>query len=479
VQAPPPSFALSTYPSPYVAGILAVDSARSTYVESMRGCKAHCSFCFYPRASPAVRTLPVANTIALLRQLKEQGSRDVAFLDPTFNHRPDFEALLDALVDLNHDRALTFFAELRAEGLGATQVGKLAAAGFARIEIGLQSVSGVTRKTVRCGGTPAAVARVGEMLEDAGVTAVIDLIVGLPGDTSSDILRGIEFLDRHGLGAGAQVFLLSVLPGTPLRAEAGARGLEFQTLPPYRVTRTATLSEIELGEVWLAAETALGRSLDEPLRPMLVDDAAPDGPPDVIHVDLDRPADAATRTTRPGTAQLALWVGAGDLWASRGRLLEVLAARQRLEPCGVIDLVLRPGTPFPMDLLTTLDAVRERFCANGYAARRQGPGRENGQLRVTVSLPRAHGFEPGYLDALGDRVQVFEDQTLSEALAHAVELGHERPAARIVGDIGSSDPGLWKRLAAEADPEAVAFADRVQELRWGREVLGHEEHERR
>ena len=67
-----------------------------------------------------------------------RGAREVVFLDPTFNHRPDFESLLDALAAVNADRSLSFFAEVRAEGLTPHLVHKLAAAGFTRVEIGLQ-----------------------------------------------------------------------------------------------------------------------------------------------------------------------------------------------------------------------------------------------------------------------------------------------------------------------------------------------------
>ena len=63
------------------------------------------------------------------------------FLDPTFNHRPGFDALLRALRDVNRDGQLRFFAELRAEGLTDEHADLLAACGFHRVEIGLQSVN--------------------------------------------------------------------------------------------------------------------------------------------------------------------------------------------------------------------------------------------------------------------------------------------------------------------------------------------------
>jgi len=46
----------------------------------------------------------------------------VVFLDPTFNHRPEFRAAAStALIRENVSRALTLFAEVRAEGLSAEQ----------------------------------------------------------------------------------------------------------------------------------------------------------------------------------------------------------------------------------------------------------------------------------------------------------------------------------------------------------------------
>ena len=479
VSAPAPSFALSAYRSPYVAGVLPVDARRSVYVESMRGCKAHCSFCFYPRASPKLRALPVDETVALLRELKERGARDVAFLDPTFNQRPDFETLLDALVDLNCDHALSFFAEMRAEGVTRHQVQKLAAAGFSRIEIGLQSVSKTTRALVRCGGNPECIATVGRMLQDVGINAVVDLILGLPGDSGSDVLNGVDFLKEHALSDSGQVFLLSVLPGTALRADAKRLGLSFDPLPPYRVIRTATLSEEALADVWGDAEALLERPLDESLRPLLVEDSAPGEPRDVIRVDLDGLSSSNEVLAAPGAAHAAIWITGRDLWARRSATLEILRCHRDRDPCDVVDLVLRPRGPFPLDLLESLANERAAWRQNGFAARRQGPGGENGQLRISVSLPENHGFGTEYVEALRQRVAVYEDQTLKVAVAHAAELGVDRPAARVVGKSEPTDPRLWRELAADADPEAVVFAERASERRWVQEVLGLGELERR
>jgi hypothetical protein len=52
-------FALSEFPSPYLEGLLPVDPERSTYAETVRGCKSHCTFCFYPCGSNVLLSLNV------------------------------------------------------------------------------------------------------------------------------------------------------------------------------------------------------------------------------------------------------------------------------------------------------------------------------------------------------------------------------------------------------------------------------------
>src|SRR5258708_12926337 len=103
------------------------------------------------------------------------------------------------------------------------------------------------------------------MLHGEGIELLVDLIIGLPGDTPDDVLRGMDFLDAHGLAAEAQVFPLSLLPGTAMRATAVEDGVVFDPAPPYRVQRTAAFSEDALPATLPAAQAPLRRRL--PARP--------------------------------------------------------------------------------------------------------------------------------------------------------------------------------------------------------------------
>ncbi|MFL5363882.1 MAG: B12-binding domain-containing radical SAM protein [Myxococcales bacterium] len=475
--APAAGFPLSRYPSPYVAGDIAVEPSRSIYVETVRGCRSHCTFCFYPRSSSVLRTLDVEASANLVAQLRDQGARQVTFLDPTFNHRPGFVELVDALADVNTPRSVSFFAEVRAEGLTAEHARKLARAGFDKLEIGLQSVNRQTLARVRRGGSPALVAEAARMLHDEGIELLVDLIVGLPGDGPDDVARGVDFLLENGLGGEAQVFPLSLLPGTAMRATAAEDGVVFDPAPPYRVTRTATMSEEQIRAALAQAEERLGRRLDEVPRPHLVE--APGGagfaavasrgaqkgdPPDVFHVDLDAPLAPAP----PGAQHVALWLEGADLFRSRAAALRAIDARLSVDPHATLDVVLAPRHEFPLDLLELLRA-RLDSAPSSYASRALAWRGEDLQRRISVVLRGEARAD--WVDAVRDVVPVFRDQRAATALRDAERLGDDLPGARIVGD--PPPPEMVRELARRADPEAICFADRTAEAAWQRDVLGY------
>ena len=374
-------------------------------------------------------------------------------LDPTFNHRPGFDELLDALARENAAHALTFFAEVRAEGLTAEHARKLKAAGFDRLEIGLQSVNRETLKRVKRGGSPEKVAEAAKMLHGEGIELLVDLIVGLPGDSPDDVLRGMEFLDQHGLGSSAQVFPLSLLPGTAMRATAEADGVVFDPAPPYRVLRTSTFSQDALRETLFAAEARLGHRLDEWPRPHLVDGA----PPEVFRVGGPQ---------GPGAQHQALWFEGPDLFGRRDALFEALAGRLAQDPYATLDVVLRPDQPFPLDLL---DLLRGRLAAAtpSYLSRSLAHRGEDAQRRISVVLSR--DFAPDWVEAVRASAQVFREQSLNQALGDAARLGEDLPGARIVGPC---EPAGVEALGRSADADLVAFADRAWEAWWQERVLG-------
>ena len=326
-------FPLSSYGSPYLEGLVPVEPERSAYVEGARGCRSKCTFCFYPKVQSALRLLSPAQVEAVVTGLRERGAKEISFLDPTFNHRPDFELVLEALGRANPDRSMSFFAEVRPEGLSAAHAAMLKKVGFDKLEIGLQSVSAKTLKRVQRGGNPAMVAAAAKMLREQGVDLLIDLMVGLPGDVSEDVSKGVDFLEKHDLGQFAQVFALYVLPGTAMRESAARDGLIFEREPPYRIIRTETMSEQDIAESLASAEERLGRRLDALPRPHLVAATPPVEPPDVFQLSPEKASGAErAAAARPGAQHCALWFEGEDLFSHHAALLSAIDARLAVDP---------------------------------------------------------------------------------------------------------------------------------------------------
>jgi hypothetical protein len=243
------------------------------------------------------------------------------------------------------------------------------------------------------------------MLHDVGISLLVDLIVGLPGDTADDVARGVDFLLRHDLGDEAQVFPLALLPGTAMRADAERDGVTFDPVPPYRVRRTATMTEDAWQSAFFAAEEQLGRRLDEFPRPHLVAPEEPPNPPDVFVLDLDVQAGI---TAKPGAQHVALWLRADDLFERRGRVVRAVGARLAVDPYATLDVVLAPRGPFALNVL---DVVRDRLRAGvpSYLSRVLAHRGEDLQRRLVVVIPEGIWFAPDFLAALRAEVPVFHD----------------------------------------------------------------------
>lgn len=459
--AEPPEFPLTTYPSPYSEGGLAIDPRRAVYLETVRGCRSHCTFCFYPRSSSSLRALDVETSAARVADLASRGAREIVFLDPTFNHRPGFDELLVALGRVRRQFDVRFFAEVRAEGLTERHADLLREAGFYKLEIGLQSVNPVALARSRRGGSKELVLRAAKMLEARGIDLLLDLIVGLPGDGREHVAAGIDFFAEHGLARYAQVFPLQVLPGTAMRASAAEDRIEFDRRPPYRVRRTPTLEEESIEELLALAEERFDRRLDEVPRPFLCDADPSARPRDVFAVELDAGGEEPTLRDA-GAAHASLWISGRDLWADRERCAAAIRARLAVDPYSVLDVVLAPTRPFPLDLLARLrDTLREE--PFGYACRSGIFRDEERGRRISIVLRRDRSFPEDWIAAIREESPVYREMTLDEAYAAGSRIGTTLPSARIVAADQRSDEAMLVAMSVLCSPDDIAFADRALE----------------
>jgi hypothetical protein len=350
--------------SPYLAGIL--ETRDTLFLETARGCRFKCKFCYYPKGFSGNSYLSEARVRASLRHAVECGVGEVFLLDPTLNQRRDFSAFLQLLADENRARRLRFSAELRAEGIDTGVARQLAEAGFAEVEIGLQSVDPCTQQLIGRRVDLEAFRRGTRALLDAGIRTQVDLIVGLPGDTADSIRRGIDFVVDLGASRGAQVFNLSILPGTALRHEAAALGLQYQSRPPYYVLETPSLDLPTIAQLMDEAQQAFGVQYDPaPLPTMTAPVAAEESESGAWHrrrVDLDseRLCSDASLASRPAHAAL-LWLASRDFHARRQRAAQLVGQLLSENPFTSLDVVF-DATAAPHNLSLAALSVVHAAC---------------------------------------------------------------------------------------------------------------------
>ncbi|MBL0954166.1 MAG: radical SAM protein [Leptospira sp.] len=467
----PANFPLTDFPSPYTTGHLLVNPKRSTYLETVRGCKSQCTYCFYPKSSQNLRTLDIRETIQLISNLKEKGARELVFLDPTFNHRPGFDSFLDAIAEVNSDGQMTMFAELRSEGVTPKLATKLRKAGFNRIELGLQSVNEETLKRVKRYGSPHKVAEVAKMLAGEGIDLLLDLIIGLPGDTPDDVERGIHFFLEHGLGEWVQAFPLSVLPGTSMRKDAIREGLVYMPTPPYRIIQTPTFSPDALRDSVYFAEDLLERRLDEFPRPFLCD-VAPNKndrfdwyPKDKKQSNLD-----FLETIERGSRHQSLWFHTDSLSKDRMEIISVIEKKIDAEPFCTIDFVIPLfEVPKPNEISTLENLLHSN--RNSYLAKTLEYRGENLQHRLVFVIPQGKESLRNWRDSLtGEESFLVYETIFPETIS---KLDPDDSFFYLVsGDtITTKDWELLKHM----DPETITFTSRNWEEKWSMEVLGYGE----
>ncbi|MGO9112265.1 MAG: B12-binding domain-containing radical SAM protein, partial [Thermoguttaceae bacterium] len=262
---PPPRTALADLDlisSPYIEGLLDAGDEHTMLMETSRGCRYRCKFCYYPKSYESIYRMSVGQIEANLRHACQRGVKEIYLLDPTLNQRPDFAGFLRLLAQGNPDHQFTYSAELRAEGIRAETARLLREANFQEVEIGLQSVDPEAQKLMGRHVSLEAFERGARTMLDEGIRVRVDLILGLPGDTVDSVRRGLEYLDRVRPFTELQVFNLSILPGTAFRQTAGDLGLEYQPHPPYYVLKTPTLDLEDLYGLMEEAQDVFGIVFD-------------------------------------------------------------------------------------------------------------------------------------------------------------------------------------------------------------------------
>jgi hypothetical protein len=321
-------------------------------LETIRGCRFRCKFCYYPKAYDKLYFLAPQAVQAELRHAAERGAREVVLLDPTLNQRKDFADFLRLLADGNPGQGFRYFGELRAEGITAETAALLRQANFTEVEVGLQSIEPEAMTRMERKNNLRAFERGVRAMMSEGIKVKVDLIVGLPGDTVESVRRGLHYLREESLYSDVQVFHLSVLPGTAFRHEAAELGLRFQSCPPYYVLETPTLTAADIIGLLEEAEELFELEFDASPPPLLtVGDTG--GLRRTWYIDLDVPTPVAP--PGPQVQAFTLWLRSRNFAGQRSAIVSLLRRLLHDNPFTTLQIVLEPKNNDAAEVCSSLD----------------------------------------------------------------------------------------------------------------------------
>ena len=251
----------SAAPSPYTDQAISALPGDPMLLETQRGCPFGCRFCHYNKSMKKQvfkRPEAVYNAVQWAGQ---NDIKEIVFLDPTLNARPDLDEILTRIQTLNPGGRISLTSEIRAERITTDLAERLSRAGFTEFEIGLQSIHApVLKKMGRPTDLQAFLSGL-KALKAHGIRPRIDLIAGLPGDTPDGFSASLDFVMANGLEEDIQVFPLLILPGTYFRRHARELGLVYDPHPPYTLIQTPSFSKQDMDAAFARAEERLDLAL--------------------------------------------------------------------------------------------------------------------------------------------------------------------------------------------------------------------------
>lgn len=246
---------LDSIPSPYLAGVLA-PSEMSSYLETFRGCPHRCAYCYEAKGSQRIRSFSRERVCAEIDLVAAAPNvRTFSFSDSVFNLTGERLAWLADALEPHARRGIRLHTiEVDIERIGEADAALLRRAGVASVETGPQTIGAKALQTCHRTFDPERFASGVNALRAAGISVECDLIIGLPGDTVSDVIAALKWLLELDPGM-LQSSTLRVLPGTDLWARAKELGLEFDSGREHEVIRTEemTFADIRRLEVMTTA----------------------------------------------------------------------------------------------------------------------------------------------------------------------------------------------------------------------------------
>jgi len=236
---------LDDLPSPYLTGVLQPLQG-STYLETFRGCPHSCAYCFEGKGFPQIRSFSPERVKREVQMITDAGIDEFSFIDPVFNLNRSRLELVSGIMKPFADKGVRLHTiEVDIERIDAEEAQLLWDAGVRTVETGPQTVGAKALEICDRGFNRERFITGVESLKNVGISVECDLIVGLPGDTTADVLQSIAFVLSVDPGK-LQMSTLCVLPGTTLWDRADELGLVYNSQPPHEVIQTADIDFADL-----------------------------------------------------------------------------------------------------------------------------------------------------------------------------------------------------------------------------------------
>ena len=244
---------LGEIPSPYLEGLL-IPRDKVTYIETYRGCIFRCHYCFEGKNLPKLRFFPeerIKKEIEFI--LGHPEVKSFHFVDTVFNYRKErLEKIAGMISAANHYGTELRTVEIIAEFIDEETVALFKKANVRSIETGPQTVNEDTLKMVNRYYRGEKFRAGIRLLEDNGIEATTDLIIGLPGDNFFKFIKSAKtIIDMR---PTTIVFsILHVLPGTILYEKSEEFGLKFDDKAPHLVLETSGFSYEDIDKAVIMA----------------------------------------------------------------------------------------------------------------------------------------------------------------------------------------------------------------------------------
>lgn len=242
---------IGTPVSPYIEEYFENLSGRICYIETSRGCPYRCAYCLSGRCSP-LRFFDLEQVKSDIINLSNSGTKTVKFVDRTFNANSKRANEIISFILENRGESIPenvcFHFEIAGDILTEETYNLLSTApkGVFQLEIGMQSFNEETLKIInRTTDTEKLVNNIKKLIALNNMHIHIDLIAGLTGEGIKSFERSFNIgfsLKAHMLQMG----FLKLIHGADMRENPEKYPCEYSKNPPYEVTKTPWLSELEL-----------------------------------------------------------------------------------------------------------------------------------------------------------------------------------------------------------------------------------------